>query len=267
MLGDLTPIVFDMPTGQDVKIYPVGDLHFGSPQFMFDAWDRFSKAVADEPNSYLMIVGDMMNNGLKNSLTNVYEETVRPMSQKKWLAEQLEPLKDKIICGVSGNHERRSLKDADDDPMYDVFCKLNIEDRYRENAAFTLVRFGVGEIDRRGTSSRTRPCYAFCVTHGAGGGMYIGSSANRVERFGYALDGVDCIVTGHTHKPLTYPSAKLVFDARNKIVARKQYHIVTVSSWLDYGGYPIQKLLSPTATVQTEIILSSYNKQISIIHK
>ena len=45
-----------------------------------------------------------------------------------------------------GNHERRSMKDADDDPMYDVACKLDLEDLYRENLGVIKLKFGNNSI-------------------------------------------------------------------------------------------------------------------------
>ena len=83
--------------------------------------------------------------------------------------------------------------------------------------------------------------------------MYIGSSANRVERFGHIIEGIDCIVTGHTHKPITFPVKKLVFEPRAKLIEQRQFVVVVASSFLDYGGYAAEKMLTPTATTQTEI--------------
>ncbi len=101
--------------------------------------------------------------------------------------------------------------------------------------------------------------FTFAITHGSGGGMYIGSSANRVQRFGEVVEGIDCLITAHTHKPLTFPVSKLVFDARAKRVLQKQFVVAVASSFLDYGGYPVQKLLPPAAKVMTEIVLI-YNR-------
>ena len=262
MIDDLIPIVIDLPVGEDIKISPISDLHYGSPQFKAKEWKDFIQRVTNEPNHHVIIAGDMINNALKSSVSNIYEETCRPSEQKRWLAEQLKPIKDKIICGVSGNHERRSMKDSDDNPLYDVFAKLDIEDRYRENAAFVLLRIGASE---RNLSGKDRPSYSICVTHGNGNGTFIGSSANKVEKFGMAIDGIDCIVSGHTHKPITFPSGKLFFDTKNKKVSVKQFIVVTATSWLNYGGYALAKGYSPAAFRQNEIILSAKSKDIKVI--
>ena len=202
----------------------------------------------------------MMDNGLKSSVTNVYEATMRPSAQKKYLVDLLEPLKKKIICGVSGNHENRSVKECDDNPLYDVFCKLDIEDVFRENACFVFLRFG----DKDGAGMKN-PTYTAMVTHGSGGGMYIGSGANKLERFGSVIDGLDLLITGHTHKPITFPVRKIFINPQNNKISYKQFKCVTSTSWLEYGGYPIRKMMLPTAQVLHEIYIKGKRKEIRVL--
>lgn len=262
MNGDFKPIIWDLPAKQDITIYPIADLHYGAKEFMGKEWKEFVDRIQQEKNSYIVIVGDMINNALKSSVSNIYEETCRPSEQKRWIADQLKPIKEKIICGVGGNHERRSLREADDNPLYDIFSKLDIEDRFRENMAFSIVRIGASD---RSVNGALRPTYTICATHGNGGGMYIGSSANKTERFGMAIDGIDIFITGHTHKPLTFPASKLVVDAKNKKVSLKQFKVVVATSWMTYGGYPAEKMMPPVAHELAEIKLSSIGKSVRVL--
>lgn len=254
MLNDFYPIrhkllLADHPNG--ITIVPLADVHYGSQEFNEVRWHKAVKRIQDDPDCYCVLVGDMVDNGLKNSVTNVYEQTATPREQKEWLAEELKPIKSKILCAVGGNHERRSIRDADIDPLYDVMARLGIEHLYRQRIAF----MSVGLIYTFNGGERPRAVWTFAVTHGSGGGQYIGSSANRVQTFGTMIDGIDCLVTGHTHKPVTFPVSKLVFDLHSKTVKQKQFTVVVASSFLDYGGYAVEKLLKPTGNAQTEIHL------------
>lgn len=260
MVNDFEPIIHTFPNRDDIKIYPIADLHVGSAQFDDAAWRDFVDKIQGEVHSYIVIGGDMMDNGIKSSVTNCYEATMRPSEQKKYLAKTLEPIKDKILCGTSGNHENRTVRECDDNPLYDVFCKLDIEDVFRENACFMFLRFGTPEM-----SGKDRPTYSVMVTHGAGGGSMIGSGANKVERFGSAVDGLDLLVTGHTHRPLTFPVNKIVIDPQNNKVSYKSFKCVTATSWLDYGGYPIRKMLTPTARELQEIHIAGKRKEIRVL--
>lgn len=243
----------------DITLHPVFDLHIGAAEFMEREWQTYKRAILDDPNAYVIIGGDMINNGIKSSVTGPYNETMRPREQKRVLMEELTPLRDKIICGVSGNHEFRNDKEVDQNPLYDVFCKLDIEDRYRENGAFCVLRFG----DQKG-NSRLNPTYQMGVFHGAGGGMYIGSGANKLERFGSIIEGLDLIVTGHTHKPVSFPVGKLVFDSRNGRVVRRQFRALVATSWLDFGGYAMRKMMTLTAFCPSHATLCGTGKDIRV---
>lgn len=190
---------------------------------------------------------------------------MRPSAQKQWLAEQLKPIADKILCGCSGNHENRSRRDVDDNPLFDVFAKLNIEDLYRENGCFLIMRFGDEYSPDRGRQAGlTRPSYCTYVTHGTSGGMYVGSSMNKTQRFGTAIDGLDVIITGHCHSPADAPVAKLMVDKRNNRVIEQQFRMVVATSWLAYGGYGLRAMYTPTAFALHEIVYSSDEKLLRV---
>ena len=258
MLADTTLIVREWPERPDLIIYPIFDVHLGAAECMVDEWETFLKALKAEPNSYIIIGGDMLNNGIKTSVSNCYDETMRPREQKAMLTKQLEPIRDRILCGVPGNHCGRNA-DVDQNPLYDVFCKLDIQERYRENAAYNVFRLG----DKSANGAKN-PTYTMAVLHGAGGGMYIGSAANRNERFGAVIDGLDILVTGHTHKPITYPVGKLSIDPQNNRVSHKDFRVVVATSWLDYAGYAMRKMLPPTAHCLSAIKLCGTKKQIKV---
>lgn len=264
MKPDLEPIIYKEPN-EDMIIIPVYDLHVGSEHFQKDRWEAFVKKVKEEENVRIVIGGDCLDNGIKASVTLPYEQVMRPRDQKAYVAETLAPIKDKILCGVSGNHENRSVKEVDDNPLYDVFAKLDIEDKYRENGAFLFLTFG-DRVKENGAVSDgdSRPFYCIMVHHGSGGGIYIGSQTYKQERFGGMVEGLDILITGHTHKPITFPSGKLVCDPRNKKVSVKEFRVVTANSWLDYGGYAMRKMLSPVSTTMTEILLGGKRKIVRV---
>ena len=265
MKPDLEPIIYHEPN-EDLVIYPIFDLHIGSEQFQKKRWEDFIDKVRQDKSIRLVIGGDCLDFGIKSSVTLPYEQTMRPREQKAYLAASLEPVRDQILCGVSGNHEYRAVKEVDDNPLYDVFCKLGIEDVYRENGGFLFITFGERYKETgEGISGRSRPYYCVMVHHGAGGGTYVGSQTLKQERFGSMVEGLDLLITGHTHKPITFPSGKLVCDPRNHTVSVKEFRVVTANSWLDYGGYPLRKLLSPVATTMSEIRLCGTQKKITIV--
>ena len=248
----------------DIVVYPISDVHLGSAEHMESAWNSFCRKVIERPDVYLILNGDMINNATRSCVSNIFEETMRPREQKQRMVEMLAPLRERILCITPGNHEMRSVKDADDDPTYDIACKLDLEDLYRPNAAF--MRINLGSDSKRDGSNRAYTGFNFCVTHGTGGGIYTGASVNRSERFGNIIDGLDCLIVGHTHKgSITYPN-KLVIDSRTGQVFSRDVLTVVCTSWMSYGGYALRKMLLPSSVSRPQkIVLHRTEKRIEAI--
>lgn len=266
MLNDFELITHKIETNDDIKIYPIFDVHLGAAEHMERAWSQFCVDILEDPNAYIILGGDLVNNATKTSVSNVYEEVMRPREQKRIITEMLTPLRERILCAVTGNHERRSMRDVDSDITYDIMCKLDLEHLYRTNMAFMKVNLGKQKNDNGGwTNSDMRPVYVFCVTHGAGGGMLTGGNVNRNERLSYVMDGIDVFVAGHSHKPWVTQPSKIVVDARAGTVTTRPFKVVSATSWLSYGGYALQKGLLPTSHARQIVVLSGRGKDIKVL--
>lgn len=256
MLHDFLPVINKIPVAEHpnkLTIIPLADAHYGSPEFNETRWHNTIRRIRDDQDCYAVLVGDLLDTALKSSVGDVYSATASPREQKQWLIDELKPIANKILAAVGGNHERRSIREVDNDPLYDVLLALGKEDVYRQNLCFMQVKLTYPTKDR----IKQRYEFSFAITHGAGGGQYIGSSANRVTNWANSIEGVDCVISGHTHKPIAFPVSKLVYEGEHVIT--RQFVVAVASSFLDYGGYPVQKLLPPTAHTTTEIILTYSN--------
>ena len=216
-----------------INIYPLGDLHIGSGNFNHEAWSRWKSTVQNDPYSYIVLVGDLLDNGLKSSLTNSYQATMQPHEQQEFLLNELMPFKDKILGCVSGNHERRSTILADIYPMYNLMLRLGKERLFRENIGFMKINLGERNKERQAS-------YTITLAHGA--------SKTATEKFGYAIDGMDCLITGHIHQPKSAFQSKIVIDSKNESVSMRDFVHITVPSFQSIGGYALQKMYMPQST-------------------
>lgn len=252
MLSDFMPVI-NFLTLEDhpnkLTVVPLADAHYGSPEFNETRWHEAVKRIQDDPDCYCVLVGDLLDTALRSSVGDVYRAVASPGEQKEWLIGELTPIKDKILGAVGGNHERRMVRETDTDPLYDVMLTLGRENVYRQNICFMQIKL----TSKCKGKDKQRQEFSFLITHGAGGGQYIGSSANKVQNFAMSFEGIDCVISGHTHKPVTFPVSKLCFEDGR--ILRKQFVVAVASSFLDYGGYPAEKMMQPTAHTLTEIIL------------
>lgn len=134
-------IVRKIPQNDTIKVYPVSDVHLGSILHDKEGWQAFCRRVERE-DAYLILGGDLINNNTRNAVGSPFEDYIRPREQKKMMVEMLTPIKDKILCAVSGNHEARTARDTDQDIMGDIMCKLDMEDYYAEDIAFLKLEIG-----------------------------------------------------------------------------------------------------------------------------
>lgn len=262
MLSDFDMVKhhFDEP----IVIFPISDVHFGALEHKRKEWLEFCKMIEQTPNAHIILGGDLVNNNVRTCGFIIrVDELVRPREQKHKMVEFLAPIKDRILCAVTGNHEARSIRDDDVDVTYDIMAKLDIEDLYRPNIAFMKVSLGQRTNQRKPIQS-----YTFGVTHGAGGGIYTGATVNRNERFGNVIEGLDCLVVGHTHKGTITKPSKIVIDPHNNVVTMKHYTVISMVSWLNYGGYAMQKMLLPAHVADPQKLklhMTKNNKRIEVI--
>ena len=250
MLSDFKMIVHKLSRDYPhINIYPLGDVHIGSPECDMPLLFEWRNMVLADPYGYVVIIGDMMNMALKTSKSNVYEEQLTPYQQKELCYNFLFPIRDRILGACSGNHEQHNMREVGTNPLYDVFCRLGIENVYRENACFIKVNLGMRKTDRQ-TS------YGLTVTHG--------STKTKDERWNYSVDNCDLFFSGHTHEGLHKPQGKIRMDLHNEVVSNVGYQHVVVVPFQSYGSYALRGKYMPNHLEQFQRIrLSGNSKRVS----
>ncbi len=224
---------------KEINIYPLGDSHVGAQTFYEPAWRKWIDKVKADQNGYVVICGDVFDNAIIGSKGNSYENKMRIRDAKHWVKDELLPIKDKILVIVQGNHEYRSSRITDDCPLYDVASKLDLEDVYRENMGF--LKLSLGE-----KNSQRQFSYGICVAHG--------KTKNKTDKFAYSLDGIDAMVSGHTHDPSNNFPAKIVMDMHNECIRLVDYVNLVVPSFQHIGGYSLRDMYMPKANMRIPIL-------------
>jgi len=220
-----------------VDILPLGDLHLGSEESMFK---QMLEIIEQYPNTKLILLGDLIDNAIAESLGDVYSQTTNPHGALQVISNFLEQYKARILGVVGGNHERRTWRKVGVDPISLLCSQLQIP--YADD--LMIIDIGIkGQTTYRGSKKRTH--YAIACHHGASGGRFPEKSMRQHRYFQGMISNVDIFITGHTHIPQVSKSATYEYDPRNKKIRIRNMRHITISAWTQ-EKYARQKLLPPS---------------------
>lgn len=246
-----------------IEIEIFSDLHVGSKKCDFTEINRRVERVKNNDNVYAVCLGDFMDNATRASVGDVYEEALSPMQQMQLCISTFEPIKHKILCITSGNHERRTYKQDGIDLMWMFANELGLANCYDYAACLLFLRFGIARI-RSDKSNNRQMCYTMYLTHGDGNsGRTVGGKANGLQRRG-AIVNSDIVITGHTHLPLTFRDSFFEINYGTSAVVKKEQVFVNASSCLDYEEYAELYGMRPASKRSPVISLSGVRKEIIV---
>ncbi len=235
-------------------LIPIGDLHAGDSAFLANASKikNYIKWVKETPNARVVLGGDLFNTATRDSKTSPFDRgTINDREIKtidkysiyndefEMVYNLFEPIKDKIITAISGNHEQRLKDFANIDLTAHLCFRLGVP--YMGYSG--VVAFRVGKF-----KNGFRQYYTLYFHHTTGGGSTLGSKLNRVVKLAELIEGCDAYCGFHGHGKITgienvyYPS----HEAKD-IKCRKRL-FVSCGSYLEWiGSYAEQKMLRPAS--------------------
>ena len=227
-------IKIDLPSDlEQIELHPLADFHLGDAMSDWEHIQATLKHIKETPNAYCILGGDMMDTAIASSIGDTYGANLRPMEQLKQCVNLFEPIKDKILCLLHGNHENRVYKSDGLDLTALMADQLGIRDRYSPTTALLFIRFG----KRQDAAQRHRKmAYTIYATHGSGGGRKEGGKINRLADLSQIVDA-DVYICGHTHLPAMFRSGYYRTSMANSSVQFVSKLFVNTAAALNYGGY------------------------------
>ena len=188
-------------TGDKIRIYLLSDIHIGNVGFHQSLFKRHVQQAADDPNGYVMLLGDVLDAvfvtdkryapcaGDRDAALSMRNDLINMQAEKA--TALLAPLRGKILACLIGNHEEAVVRSCSVDPLRIVAHDL---DAPYEAAYAAYVRLAI-------PTRRHGNCHVdFYLHHGAGGGALSGAKINRVERRAGWFATADVVASGHNHK-------------------------------------------------------------------
>jgi predicted phosphodiesterase len=222
----------DLPFAEVIEIHPMADLHIGDNMCDFKSVMERIEYIRNTPDAYCILDGDLMDTAIASSIGDTYGANLQPMEQLKQCVKIFEPIKDKILAVLPGNHENRVYK-SDGIDMTEIMCsQLGIPDKYSPTTALLFIRFG-----SQGAKFHNRKqLYTAYVTHGSGGGRKEGGKVNRLADLASIVDA-DIYIHSHTHLPVIFREGFFRTYPSTSTLAQVDKLFVNTAASLNYGGY------------------------------
>lgn len=226
LLPDNLPIICNLPRDLEfADIFFLHDIHFGSELFDEQKWKALKKKIQESDCAYVCWIGDIMENAIPNSKSDMFTQKYSPAQQKEWAAQELFDLRNKTLAVVAGNHcYNRTTKVSGIYPLYDVCMLAGIDKKYRDTIAYLDIGIGKRKDDKK------RQVHYF-------GQIQHVSRETKIYSYSDFTDGIDFYAFGHDHCPSDRPRAKMVFDHHNKIIYKRNIENINCGSFCVFGGY------------------------------
>lgn len=238
-----------------VELYTLSDLHLGDRNCNYKELLEQIKKIEENPNAYVILNGDLMNNATTQSISDTYSETLSPMEQLKEAIAVFTPIKNKILAMTSGNHENRTYKTDGIDLTEILARELGLSDRYAPESITLFLRVG----EQSSHHSNKPATYVIYITHGSGGGRREGGKVNRLVDLASVIDA-DIYIHSHTHLPVILKQAFYRADVRTSTISLVNKLFVNTNAWLKYGGYGEAQGYKPASISVPIIHLSGLKK-------
>ena len=241
----------NLPFAEQIEIHPMADLHIGDSMSDYKLIKERIEHIRVTPNAYCILDGDLMDTAVCTSIGDTYGANLQPMEQLKHCVAIFDPIKDKILAVLPGNHENRVYR-SDGLDITELMCaQLGIADRYSPTTALLFIRFG-----KNPNRTPYRPLlYTIYATHGAGGGRKEGGKVNRLADLASIVDA-DCYIHAHTHLPVVFKESFFRTCSSNSSVALVDKLFVNTAASLNYGGYGDKAGFKPASKASPVIYLN-----------
>ena len=227
-----------------IEIVAFGDIHLGNPNCKFNKFKEIVNYIKNTPNCYGIGMGDYIECILpkdKRFDPHTDIEVSDPVVSEyiDIIVKTLEPIKDKILCLLTGNHEYHIHSDGYCEPTKEICRRLFGSEKgvYGGFSAFLKLKV---------KPKTHRPSLVFFLHHGWCAGRKTGSVVNNVEGLSQYWDA-DVYLVGHSHKLWATRQVKIGWGGQRKVIFGNTGTFLETCSWgktsySERAAYPPLKL-------------------------
>ena len=207
---------YDLLSGEELHIYPVGDWHIGSEMCNYEIIDNMVYRIQDDNMPKIIVgLGDYLEIGSKRVGNSSFNQECSVNEQMDILLGYLKPFKKNIAGMVSGNHNTsRLVKDYDFDIDKEIARSLGTMCYHRNTNKFLI----------------NNDEYSVYYKHGKGSLSRGELALSKLMRDNANVEA-NCVLNGHTHVSCWGSN---VVDKGNNTYARRYY--AYCGSMLNFKG-------------------------------
>ena len=214
-----------------IRIYPIVCWHIGAAQSDYKFIKEHVARIKADPNAVVVYAGDGAECVVVGSKGDVFKQLCAPQQQQDILVDLLEPIKEKLVFGIRGNHGHRVYKLTGMDFDKTLCHRLGIP--YLGVAAFCNLVVN-------------RSSYDLYFHHGSDSGTSLRSKIAKAESFDNFIDA-DAIFTAHSHIAVEL-HPKALQSCNNdtcQVQTRLRHGYICGSAYDSRTGYAEDKAYSP----------------------
>jgi len=195
---------FSVDIGDEFNIYFIGDIHEGNVNHAESEFKRAIQIVKDDPKGYWIGMGDYIeaittdDKKRFNPITIAKKYGIRdlkdlPFRQMEVVYSRFQPIEDRCLCLLLGNHEESYIKHNSSD-IYDRFTKMFSAPPPK------MGYVGFMRLHFKHNKGRATNTVIIALNHGDGGGGFReGYPINKLWDVFRWVDA-DVSVMGHVHR-------------------------------------------------------------------
>ncbi|MGI5828451.1 MAG: metallophosphoesterase [Patescibacteria group bacterium] len=216
-----------------LNLFPIGDAHYGDPAFDEALFKQTINNVKYS-GGQVILMGDLIENANRNSVgAGVYHQEINPMDQYKQMLTYLNPIRDRVLGILIGNHEDRVFQD----------CGFNVTELMARELGVDYLGWG-GYFVLKVKSQ----VYKIFATHGSSGSRLPEGKLKACKEVGKNKD-VDLVLMGHVHEIVgDYDEIECINPETLEVYYKRKYFETTGHFMGKYNGeaYYMKKSMPKT---------------------
>ena len=240
--------LYQLTSESDLSLFPISDIHIGAGNSRIDQVEALIDIIKQHSNAKVILLGDILSIGTKHSPgRGVFDDILDPTAQLKLAKRLLKPIRDKIVCSLTGNHEIRLSNEGFD--IAEILADM-LDVPYARFAS--VLELQVGDCN-----------YKVFATHGHGGGTTKSGVLNAIRKLAGICPSADVYLRAHSHQLMAVPERNFA-TIDNKIVSNDIWYVDT-GSFQDYQeSYAEMINYQPTVVGSWQIIFKANTRQIQM---